>query len=88
MDVEGAEHLILPALLDAGATDLIDVLLWECHFGLASRCWKLKGRLSQAKIEAHHEPAECSDSDRVVRGGLGSNWDCYHFPERPPPSLE
>ena len=31
MDVEGAEAQIIPALVDANATALIDVFLWECH---------------------------------------------------------
>jgi FkbM family methyltransferase len=31
MDVECAEHLIIPALLETGAGRLIDKLAWECH---------------------------------------------------------
>ena len=32
MDVEGAEHQIVPAMLALNATQLVDVLLWECHY--------------------------------------------------------
>lgn len=31
MDVEGAEHDIIPALIKSGAHRLVDVLAWECH---------------------------------------------------------
>ena len=31
MDVEGAEHEIIPRLLRTNASRLVDVLLWECH---------------------------------------------------------
>ena len=31
MDIEGAEHAIIPSLLDNGILDLVDVLAWECH---------------------------------------------------------
>eukprot|EP00965_Chrysotila_dentata_P202433 6181123-Pleurochrysis_carterae.AAC.1 len=40
-DVEGAEQENVPALAASGADALIDVLLWECHAGLRTRCWKL-----------------------------------------------
>ena len=31
MDVEGAEHDIIPALIHSGAHNLVDILAWECH---------------------------------------------------------
>lgn len=31
MDIEGAEHRIIPLMLDTGALDLVDLLAWECH---------------------------------------------------------
>lgn len=34
MDVEGAEAEIVPALLATNASQLIDVLLWECHLAV------------------------------------------------------
>lgn len=31
LDVEGAEHVVIPRLLELNAARLVDVLLWECH---------------------------------------------------------
>ena len=31
LDVEGAEHVVIPRLLELGATRVVDIVLWECH---------------------------------------------------------
>jgi hypothetical protein len=65
MDVEGAEHMLLPIMIERNLTRLVDVLLWECHAGAVlhgqgSSCWRLRDRLrDEARIVAHHEPAKC-----------------------------
>ena len=57
MDVEGAEHTIVPSLIEQGAADLIDVWLWECHFRAGSTCRELESSLRGAGIPAvYKEP--------------------------------
>jgi len=57
LDVEGAEQEIVPALAASGADALIDVLLWECHAGLRTRCWKLDRMLDESGVGAvYREP--------------------------------
>ena len=49
MDVEGAEHDIIPALVHSGAHQLVDILAWECHEKGGS-CSNLRKLLRQTKI--------------------------------------
>ena len=75
MDIEGGEHLLLPAMLEANATKLVDVLLWECHFGMSveskpSTCWRLRERLQATGLKVYHEPKACPNLAR-------SKWDCF-----------
>ena len=42
MDIEGFEHKVIPAMLKANLTGLIDVFAWECHYGIpGSTCHSL-----------------------------------------------
>lgn len=54
MDVEGAEHWIIPHLIETGADSLIDVLAWECH-GKGGECPKLAQRLDKTSIHVLDE---------------------------------
>lgn len=31
LDVEGAEHVVIPRLLELSAMRVVDIVLWECH---------------------------------------------------------
>lgn len=44
IDVEGAEHMVLDALIGTGKFELIDMLLWECH----GNCTELLRRVKEA----------------------------------------
>jgi len=45
MDVEGFEHKLVPSMLEANLTGLIDVFVWECHYGFpGSKCRSLFAR--------------------------------------------
>lgn len=45
MDIEGFEHKLIPSMLEANLTDLIDVFVWECHYGvIGSKCHSLFAR--------------------------------------------
>ena len=94
VDIEGGEHTLLPALLRANATGLVDMLLWECHYGVpklngvVSSCWRLRDRLRKAGLRVHHEPPNCPRNNRdrarasASRAGENraySNWDCFRF---------
>ena len=53
MDIEGFEHKLVPALVAANVTRLVDVLVWECHYGnfatsdgAPARCHKLRALLN------------------------------------------
>ena len=46
MDIEGAEHSIIPTLIRSGAHRLIDVLAWECH-GKVGNCAQLRQSLQK-----------------------------------------
>ena len=75
VDIEGGEHFLLPALLAANASRLVDVLLWECHFGInvdrrPSSCWRLRERLQGSGMRVYHEPTTACASMR-------SKWDCW-----------
>ena len=59
MDVEGAEHAIVPALIKAGGAPLIDVFLWECHSAAsrATKCRHHEKALEQAGVNVvYREP--------------------------------
>ena len=54
MDVEGAEHGILNAMIGEGTLALIDVLILECHPRLSdSKCKLLLARVRRAAPELH-----------------------------------
>ena len=85
----------MPALLAANATRRVDVLLWECHFGarvhgVLSSCWRLRDRIRDfsglPRGAMHHEPSSCKRQIDAAATSRQSNWDCYSFPERPPPA--
>jgi hypothetical protein len=61
MDVEGAEHLILPRLLATPrATRLVDIFAWECHTSLGQGdggCDRLRAQLERALGKARVLPA-------------------------------
>lgn len=51
LDVEGAEHAIVPRMIADKTTRLVDVLLWECHsVGPHSKCHELRSQLVQAGV--------------------------------------
>lgn len=57
MDVEGAEHDIIPKLLTQNATRVVDALLWECHKPKAlPSCKDLSSALVKAGVRVMQEP--------------------------------
>jgi len=60
MDVEGAEASIIPALVDANATRLIDVFLWECHTS------KLPRKPLYKRWPQHSKRTPCALLERVL----------------------
>ena len=56
MDIEGAEHEVLPKMIRDGTLSLVDVLLWECHTKHAHRCWKLTQHLVEHGVRVYREP--------------------------------
>merc|ERR1711972_1068689 len=52
MDVEGAEHEILEALLKLHKLGLFDILLYECHKADSERCVRLNQRVRKAAAVA------------------------------------
>ena len=47
MDIEGAEHELIPRLIALNATRVIDVFLWECHPAQRRTSCKVHGRTLQ-----------------------------------------
>ena len=41
VDIEGAEQKVVPALVRSNASQLLDVVLWECHYGGKRKCHDL-----------------------------------------------
>tara|TARA_B100000795_G_scaffold214224_1_gene167932 strand:- start:69 stop:1013 length:945 start_codon:yes stop_codon:yes gene_type:complete len=77
-DVEGGEHFLMPALLDRNVSHLVDVLLWECHYGVTtngmpSKCWRLCNRMQAAGMHVFSEPKTCHSAR--------SKWDCFQIPD-------
>lgn len=63
MDIEGAEQMIIPDLIQKGAMNLIDVWLWECHYNAKvhvqnfTKCHVLTDRLRQHGVPTiYREP--------------------------------
>ena len=50
LDVEGAEHSIVPALAASPAGAMVDVLLWECHNGFRRGCKNLTNTLRESDV--------------------------------------
>merc|ERR1712060_596430 len=72
MDVEGAEHSILQALLDMRKANLIDLLLWECHgfcVDCLANCERLRRRMGK---ETH---IQLLTEEKEYRG-----WDTFSTP--------
>ena len=71
MDIEGAEHYIVPELIAAGAAPLIDVFLWECHHVPGKhRCHGMEAALEKAGVNiVFREPYQFGDkrSEKRVR---------------------
>ena len=67
MDVEGAEHMIIPKMIADGTIKLIDVLLWECHHMPAwwhSPCHKLLDSVRSAGVSIiYQDPYPWSPRD-------------------------
>ena len=59
MDIEGAEHSVVPALIEAGGAPLVDIFLWECHYAAAvtSKCHEMESALEKAGVNlVYREP--------------------------------
>lgn len=72
MDVEGAEHAIVPKLLKHNASRLIDVLLWECHNIPAQtlKCNEQQRLLKAGGVKiVFREPYNFNASKRVLSAG-------------------
>jgi hypothetical protein len=65
MDIEGAEHDVVPALLRSErARRLIDVFLWECHETTgAQSCNTLASRMKRASPWIHHMTTHYPETD-------------------------
>ena len=70
LDIEGEEHALLNKLLEANATGLVDVLLWECHALEGAKCHVLRRRLNAAGLRNYHEPPWCARAQN-------SSWECH-----------
>ena len=70
MDIEGAEHSIIPALVAANASSLIDIFLWECHTSAGRvKCRDMESDLERAGVHlVYREPFKFRGKDeRRVR---------------------
>jgi len=58
LDIEGAEHEVIPRLLQTNASRLVDVLLWECHpLPNMPLCSSLRALLRRSGLtDIHNEP--------------------------------
>ena len=64
MDIEGAEHAVVPRLVETGAIRLIDRLAFECH-DAKKECKATLKKLKQASVEIVHDQAY---GPRMYRG--------------------
>jgi hypothetical protein len=58
LDVEGAEHAIIPKMIADGTLGLVDVLLWECHHQPAWRhspCHRLLRSVRDAGVSTIYQ---------------------------------
>ena len=58
LDVEGAEHAIIPKMIADGTLGLVDVLLWECHhlpFWRHSPCHRLLRSVRDAGVSTIYQ---------------------------------
>jgi hypothetical protein len=55
MDIEGAEHGIVPEMARTGALKLVDVFLWECHTRPGQKCHVLRKVLTSHGVAVIHD---------------------------------
>ena len=71
MDIEGEEHKIVPALIEAGAAKLIDVFLWEFHYSAGhGKVGSMEAALEDAGVNViYREPFvfRGAHRDRMLR---------------------
>ena len=57
VDIEGAEQKVVPALVRSNASQLLDVVLWECHYGGKRKCHDLLDMLKVGGVKrVYNEP--------------------------------
>ena len=65
VDIEGAEQSVVPALVRSNASQLLDVVLWECHYGGKRKCHVLLSMLKAGGVRrVYQEP----------NGGFADSW--------------
>lgn len=65
VDIEGAEQKVVPALVRSNASRLLDVVLWECHYGGKRKCHDLLDMLKVGGVRrVYNEP----------NGGFADSW--------------
>ena len=71
MDVEGAEHAIVPKMIMHNASALVDVLLWECHpVPTASmKCNEMERRLKKGGVKVIFREPYAFGNDAARHGG-------------------
>ena len=80
MDIEGFEHKVIPAMLKANLTGLIDVFAWECHYGIpGSTCHSLH---AAAFGMPGFLPTEAVYSERIGSGNFRKRRRRLHRPRR------